>query len=115
MSNTMDTAGEPGFSPCPHVVAVDGSDNDWPALAWAVEEASSAKRRLLIAHAAGHLTPTMSYSERHLARRERRAAGLRLVDKAAGWVHDLAPELTVDVLVRLLGPSALLSPVGRDA
>jgi hypothetical protein len=79
----------------PMVVAVDGSPADRSVLIWAAEEASQLGRPLVISHAVGHLPPGLGY--------------------AAAWVAREVSGLTVDTVVRLLEPSALLPVVGRGA
>lgn len=99
----------------PVVVAVNGSSADLPALAWAADEASSTNRPLLITHGVGHLPAEMTYAERHLARRQRRERGQRVVDRAADWVRVQAPALPLETMVRLLDPAALLPAVSGGA
>src|SRR3712207_7799801 len=52
--------------------SIAGSDDDRVTLAWAAEEAESSGRRLLLAHAAGHLSPELSYAQRHVDRKSTR-------------------------------------------
>ena len=99
----------------PMVVAIDGSPADRPVLTWAAEEASQLGRPLLISHAVGHLPPSLGYAERRVAGEQRRTAGQQVVEAAAAWIAREIPGLTVDTVVRLLDPSALLPVVGRRA
>jgi hypothetical protein len=50
-----------------------------------------------------------------VAGEQRRTAGQRVVDAAAAWIAREVPGLTVDTVVRLLEPTALLPFVGRRA
>jgi hypothetical protein len=84
-------------------------------LSWAAEEAERATGPLLLAHAAGHLPPQMTYSERHVARAAHRRRGEQLLDEAARHVHLLAPTVTVTTLVRLLAPDALWPAIAGGA
>jgi hypothetical protein len=84
-------------------------------LTWAAEEAERATGPLLLAHAAGHLPPQMTYSERHAARAAHRLRGEQLLDEAARHVRLLAPTVTVTTLVRLLAPDALWPAIAGGA
>jgi nucleotide-binding universal stress UspA family protein len=99
----------------PMVVAIEGRETDRPAVAWAGEEASQLGRPLVISHAVGHLPTGLGYAERRVAGEQRRAAGQWVVDAAAAWIAREVPGLTVDTVVRLLEPTALLPVVGRRA
>jgi nucleotide-binding universal stress UspA family protein len=107
------TLSRTGLSPM--VVAIDGSPADRPALSWAAQEASQLGRPLVISHAVGHLPPGLGYADRRVAGEQRRTAGQQVVDAAAAWIAREVPGLTVDTVVRLLEPSALLPVVGRQA
>jgi hypothetical protein len=96
-------------------VAVDGSPGDPPALAWAVEQAGPAGVPLVVAHAAGHLPPQMSYADRHVARRERRAVAQQVVERGATQVRCWAPGLEVRSAVRLVSWAALLPDLAAEA
>ena len=102
-------------SPGAIAVALDGTPADRAVLAWAAEEAERESRPLLLAHAAGHLPPEMTYAERHLTRDARKAHGERLLAEAAEFLHRLVPAVPVTTAVRLLHPDALLPAVARDA
>lgn len=96
-------------------VAVDGTSADAPMLTWAAEEAARDQRPLVLAHAAGHLPPDMTYVERHVARSERVARGERLLEDAACYVHRLVPGITITTAVRLLHRDALLPAISGQA
>ena len=99
----------------PMVVAIDGTEADRFVLTWAAEEARQLDRPLLISHAVGHLAPGLGYAERRVAGEQRRTAGQRVVDDAVAWIAREVPGLTLDTVVRLLEPTALLPVVGRRA
>ena len=97
------------------VVAVDGSPADRSAVAWAADVASATGRPLLLAHAAGHLPPAMSYAQRHLARRELRARSEQLLHDLAASVGRSPSPPFVLTTTRLLSATALLPELAGSA
>jgi hypothetical protein len=97
------------------LVVIDGSQGDLPLLRWAAEEASETDRPLVVAHAAGHLPPHLTFAERRVAGQQRREAARSLLDHRVAVVRQLAPGIEVESTVRLLDAAMLLKAAGAEA
>ena len=96
-------------------VAVDGTSADRAVLDWAAQEAERGEGPLLLAHAAGHLHPQLTFAERHVVRTEVMARGERILQDAAAYVHRLVPGLPVTTVVRLLDKDAVVPALAGQA
>jgi hypothetical protein len=96
-------------------VAVGDAPLDPAVLTRAAEVAERERRPLVLAYAAGHLPPEMTYAERHAARADRHARGEQLLADAAEFLHRLVPSVEVTTMVRLLDRDALVPAMAGEA
>ena len=97
------------------VVGVDGSAAGDVALKWAVEHATSRRRPLVIVHGAGDPRNSSEFLGTVEAARVLRKAARRVTDKALSTVRTLAPDLDVQVIVRLRDPRFALLELSDGA
>ncbi len=97
------------------IAAVDGSRHSDVALDWAMRQAETENRALVIVHAAGELSLRSLGARADEARRELRIHGRRVTDRALGQVRKHNRDLDVRVTMKLGDPVSVLLGMSDSA